>query len=579
MARPTLPALRWLKAYRRQDLAPDLMAGLTTAVMLIPQGMGYAMLAGLEPIVGLYAATVPLVLYGLFGTSRQLAVGPVAMDSLLVASTVGVLANAGSDQYVAYAVLLATMVGVLQLLMGAARLGFVVNFLSQPVITGFTNAAALIIGFSQLKHLVGMDLPSTQRVHQALLALAARASDVHVPTLAIGLSSVLALHALKRWVPRLPRALVVVAAATVAVWSAGLHEHGVRIVGEVPAGLPALALPVFDLGIATEMLAGAVTIALVAFMEAISVGKHFARRDGYRLDPNQELVALGAANLSAGLFGGYPVAGGFSRTAVNAQAGARTPLAGWITAAIVGATLLWLTPAFRLLPTAALGAIIMSAVFGLIDVREPLRLWRVKRTDFWLLAATFVATLAIGIQQGILLGVGASLLVFVVRTTRPHIAVLGRIPGTRAYLNVLRHPHAQTVPSLLIVRMDAQFYFGNISFLMDTVTDLIARQQPTVRAMVLDASGMNQLDSSAEAALLDLDSQLKEAGIHLVLCNVKGPVRDVMQRAGSLERFEGRLARQTHDAVLLAQHRLDDAPCTRHAAVPDNEGLRAATGS
>ena len=550
MIRGLLPDLSWLSAYRREDLRGDLVAGVTTAVMLIPQGMGYAMLAGLPPIVGLYAATVPLLMYGLFGTSRQLAVGPVAMDSLLVASTVGVIAQSGTEDYVALAALLALMVGALQMAMGALRLGFLVNFLSQPVISGFTSAAALIIGFSQLKHVVGVSLPRTHHVHEALLALAERWREIHLPTLVIGLGSILLLKTLKTHAPRFPRALAIVVLGTVGVWALGLQHNGVTIVGDVPAGLPGFALPSFDAGLLGQLAAGALTIALVSFMEAISVGKHLARVRRENVDANRELIALGFANTGTSLFGGYPVAGGFSRSAVNAQAGANTQLAGWITAALVGATLLFLTPLFHFLPTAVLGAIIMSAVFSLIDLREPMRLWRVKRADFWLLVTTFVATLGIGIQEGILVGVGASVALFMVRTTQPHFAVLGRIPGTDAYLNLERHPQAQTEPGVLVVRVDAQFYFGNVSFLKETLLKLAARASDPVQVLVLDASGMNQLDSSAEAALRDIDAELAERGVHLLLCNVKGPVRDVMQRAGFLQHLgTDRVLLQVQDAV------------------------------
>lgn len=545
------PILEWLPRYRREDFRADLVAGLTTAVMLIPQGMGYALLAGLPPIVGLYAALVPLLAYALFGTSKVLGVGPVAMDSLLVAVSVGAIAQAGSEHYLALAVLLGAMVGVIQFLLGVLGLGFVVNFLSRPVISGFTSAAALIIGFSQLRHLLAIDLPRTHHVHRILAEAVAHASSWHVATLAVGVGSIAVLVILKRIAPKVPRAMVAVVLSTLAVVTLSLDTSGVSIVGEVPAGLPGFALPEFALDRITALLPAAATIALVSFIEAISVGKHFAREGKYEIRPGQELIALGAANFGGSLFGGYPVAGGFSRTAVNATAGARTPMAGVITAVLVGLTLVALTPLFFYMPKAVLAAVIMTAVFGLFDTSEPRRLWKVKRADFYLLVFTFVMTLTVGIQYGIVLGVAASLLLFVVQTTRPHFAVLGRLPGTDAYLNVQRHPHAVRTPGVLVVRIDAQFYFGNVSFLKDTLRQLEEKEATPLRTVVIDASGINQLDSSAEDALRTIDDDYAERGIQLLLSHAKGPVRDVLWRSGWLDQLarEQRIYLTTHDAV------------------------------
>jgi len=531
-----VPLLGTLRGYSRADFMGDLPAGLTTAVMLIPQGMAYAMLAGLPPIVGLYASTVPLVLYALFGTSRQLAVGPVAMVSLLVATSVSTLATPGSPEYVGYAVVLMVMVGVLQLAMGLGRLGFLVNFLSHPVVSGFTSAAALIIGLSQLKHLLGVDLGGGHHVHTILIGAVERVGQWHVPTIALGLASIALLVALKRWKPAFPSALVVVVLATLATVGLGLAGEGVKIVGEVPRGLPALSLPEFDAAALQALFPTALAIALVGFMESISVAKAFARRNRYEVNANQELVGLGLANLVGGLFQGYPVTGGFSRTAVNAQAGARTGVAAVITAAVIALTLLFLTPLFHSLPKAVLAAIIMVAVFGLIDVREVKHLWHVKRGDLLQLGVTFVATLSLGIEEGILVGVATALLGFVVRTTRPHTAVLGRLPGTDVWRNVQRFPEAEIEPGVLALRVDAQFYFGNVTFLKGFVSDALRRRaredRTPVRAVVLDASSINQLDSSADSALHEIAQDLRARGVDLWLANVKGPVRDVMQRSG-----------------------------------------------
>ena len=564
---PTLvrfvPILGWLPTYRRAALRGDLSAGLTTAVMLIPQAMAYAMLAGLPPIYGLYASVVPLVAYAVFGTSRELAVGPVAMDSLLVAAGVGAIAAQGSPEYLAYAVLLALMVGALQVAMGALRLGFLVNFLSQPVISGFTSAAALIIGLSQLRHLLGINLASANLLHEIAVDAARHLHETHPLTLAIGAGAIALLTVLQRLRPRLPRALIVVVLGTLLVWLLRLDQHGVKVVGEVAAGLPRLSLPAIDLDAARQLLPSALAIALVAFMEAISVAKAIALRKRYEVDPNQELIAIGAANLAAGLFRGYPITGGFSRTAVNDQAGATTPLASILTAAVIAVVLVALTPLLYYIPTAVLAAIIMTAVFGLIDVKQVRHLWRVKRSDLALLLLTFAAVLGLGIQAGILVGVGASLLWFVVRTTRPHYAVMGRVPGTTAYRNLRYAPDAVTTPGVLVLRIDAQFYFGNVTFLRETLRDLEAAQPAPLRAVVLDASSVNDLDSSADAALHEIAADYARRGVRLLLAGVKGPVRQVMLRSGLFARLGvDAFYLSVHDAVESLRDRAPGEPPT-----------------
>lgn len=565
-----VPATTWLRAYERRNLRADVSAGVTTAVMLIPQAMAYAMLAGLPPIVGLYASTIPLVLYALFGSSRELAVGPVAMDSLLVATTLAPIAVAGSSEYVGLAVLLALMVGVIAAGLGLARAGFLVNFLSRPVVSGFTSAAALIIGLSQLQHLLGVELPRSQQVFAILGAAARSIGEVEPHTLLIGLASVAALVGLKRFAPKVPRGLAVVTAATVGVWAFGLDARGVAVVGDVPAGLPAPSLPAVDLGMMVDLAPAAFVIALVGFMEAVSVAKAYASQRGYEISANQELIGIGAANVGAALVGGYPVTGGFSRTAVNAQAGARTPLAGLVTSGVVVGTLLFLTPLFYFLPKAVLAAVIMTAVFGLIDLQQVRHLWRVDRADLALLVLTFLATLALGIQAGIGVGVGASLLWFVIQTTRPHAAVLGRLPGTSAYRNVERHPHAERFDGVLLLRIDASFYFGNVSFLKELVRDTLAEQAFPVHTVIVDASSINRLDSSANDALGAMAKSLSDGGIRLVLAGLKGPVSDALERSGVYREVAGeRPFLSVHDAVeavLNPPPPADEAPVLRNAS-------------
>lgn len=552
-----VPLTASIRHYDRATFHSDLLAGLTTAVMLVPQAMAYAMLAGLPPIIGLYASLLPLLVYGLLGTSRQLAVGPVAMLSLLTLAGVGALANPGSPEFIAYAVLLALMVGVLQLAMGLGRAGFLMNFLSHPVIAGFTSAAALIIGFSQLKHLLGVDIPRSHLVHRIVLAAIEKIGEIDPITFVIGAGSIALLLVLKKVSPRFPRALAVVTLGSLAVWGLGLHDRGVAIVGTVPAGLPALRIPAIDAESLKVLLPTALTMALVGFMESVSVAKAFARKNRYEIDANKELVALGAANIAGGFFQAFPVTGGFSRTAVNAQAGAKTTAASIITALFVALTLLFLTPLFYYLPKAVLAAIIMTAVFGLIDVAEARHLWKVKRSDLAMMGVTFVATLMLGIEEGIALGVVISLLAFVARTTRPHIARLGRLPGTTVYRNIARYPDVDLDPGVLTVRLDAQFYFGNIRFLRDTLQRFEEEMESPLQAVVIDGAGLNQLDSSAETALRELYEDYRLRGIELHFAQLKGPVRDVLARSGfDLMLGERRFALTVHDAVRAARHGL-----------------------
>jgi SulP family sulfate permease len=525
--------------------------------MLVPQAMAYAMLAGLPPIIGLYASLVPLAVYAIFGSSRELAVGPVAMVGLLVAAGLTPLAPAGSATYVGLALTLSLMVGVLHLIMAAGRLGFLLNFLSHPVVSGFTSAAAIIIALSQLKHLLGFEIPAGHEVHKTLWAAWKGLGSTHVPTLALGLGAMVLLVLLQKIAPRFPRALAVVATSTLVVYLFRLQDAGVKIVGTIPAGLPHAAVPAVDWATLKALLPTALAISLVGFMESISVAKAFATRARYEVEPNRELFALGMSNLGAAFFGGFPVTGGFSRTAVNAQAGARTPAAGLVTAGLIAATLLFLTPLFYFLPRAVLAAIIVTAVYQLIDLKELKHLWKVKRGELVYLGVAFGATLTLGIEEGIAVGVGASLLAFLVHTTRPHYAVLGRLPGTEIYRNVSRHPAAETDPAVLTVRFDGQFYFGNVTFLKDTLRRLTAIAAEPVRAIVLDASSVSQLDSSADAALHQLVDEYAERGVRFLFANVKGPVMDVMVRSGWVGKLGPEAFKSTvAEAVLAARSSL-----------------------
>ena len=551
--------------YRREDLSGDLSAGLTVGVMLIPQGMAYALIAGLPPIYGLYAALVPLVVYALFGTSRQLAVGPVAMVSLLVAAGVAPLAGDDVALYVTLALTLSLMVGALQFFLGVARFGFLTNFLSHPVLSGFTSAAALIIGLNQLKHLLGLNIARSNYIHEILWSALTQIGATHLPTLALGLGSIVLLVVLKRWKKTFPGALVVVVLTTLAVWLLRLDLNGVKIVGEVPSGLPGFRLPNVGMAEIDALIPTALAIGLVGFMESIAVAKAFASKHRYEVDANQELIGLGLANLIGGLFQAYPTTGGFSRTAVNDQAGARTPLAAILSAGVIALTLLFLTSLFFFMPKAVLAAIVMVAVVGLINLKEAQFLWRVKRQDFYLLVLTFLATLSLGIEQGILVGVAASLVLVIQQSSRPHTAVMGRLPGTKTYRNIERNPEAVTRSDLIILRVDAALYFANVSYFKDKLRE-IEEQAPALRAIVIDAYPMNRIDSSAAHALLEIIEDAQRRGIRFYFSGVKGPVMDVLERAGIVDRIgRDHFFMEVHDAVEAAEADLNNQSQTPRA--------------
>jgi SulP family sulfate permease len=526
-----IPSLNWLKNYNKNWLNGDISAGLTVGVMLIPQGMAYSMLAGLPPIYGLYAVTIPLIVYALLGTSRQLAVGPVAMVSLLIASGVGKLAEAGSDQYINYAILLAFLVGMIQLLMGVLRLGFLVNFLAHPVIAGFTSAAAIIIGLSQFKHLLGIKV-SGEKFTEIFSQIIQQIGQTHFLTFAIGLVAILILLAVKKIHKLIPGPLVVVLMGIFTVIGFGLADQGVKIVGEIPGGLPSFSLFSFDMTSAQLLLPTAFTIAFVGFMESIAVAKAIqAKHKDYELVPNQELIALGAANLAGSVFKSFPVTGGFSRTAVNDQAGAKTGLASIISATLIILTLLFFTSYFYYLPNTVLAAIIIVAVYGLIDFREAKHLFHTDKTDFYLFIASAVGTLLLGIEEGILLGVVLSLGVLIYRVSYPHFAELGVVNNGNGFKNILRFKDAHVQDEILMMRFDAQLYFANANYFHDKVIKTIQlRHQP--QFFILDASPISAIDSSAMHVLSDMVVDLRKSGITFLLANAIGPVRDSLEKGG-----------------------------------------------
>lgn len=536
MLKRFFPILDWLPRYSKNQLQGDLSAGLTVGVMLIPQGMAYSMLAGLPPIHGLYAVTIPLFLYAIMGTSRQLAVGPVAMVSLLTAAGIGALQPATPAIYLMYALTAALMVGVLQAAMGLFRLGFLVNFLSHPVISGFTSAAAIIIGLSQLKHLLRIDLPKSEHIQEMMVALAKNIGNTHLLTIGIGIAAILIIKYGKKLHQSLPTALIAVVLGILAVWGLNLTDYGVKIVGEVPSGLPSLSTPSFDPAVWKSLISVALTISLVGFMESFAVAKAIqAKHKNYQVDANQELLALGVANLGAAFFQGYPITGGFSRTAVNDQAGAKTGMASIFSAILIVLTLLFLTPLFYYLPNAVLAAVVIVAVLGLIDYKEAIHLWKEDRSDFWMLLATFIITLTMGIETGIGAGVVLSLGMVVYRSTRPHLAVLARVPGTEFYRNIERFHNLEQREDLLILRMDGPLYFANLNYFKDNLSRLMAERGAKLKAVVINADSISHVDSSAVHALKDWVRELQAQGIKLYFTSLIGPVRDIFSKTGLVE--------------------------------------------
>jgi len=566
-----LPITQWLPNYDSKNLQGDLSAGLTVGVMLIPQGMAYAMIAGLPPIYGLYASTIPLFLYAILGTSRQLAVGPVAMVSLLTAAGIGTIADGGTETYIALAIALALFVGLLQFFLGVFRLGFLVNFLSHPVISGFTSAAALIIGLSQLKHLLGVDIARSHHVHEILLQAIEKVGDINWITLGIGVGGIALIMLAKRINKKMPGPLLAVVFGILAVWGMGLNDVGVKIVAEVPKGLPSFSVPAVSMESFNQLLPIALTIAMVSFMESIAVAKAIqAKHKDYKVDANQELIALGAANIGGSFFQSYPVTGGFSRTAVNDQAGAKTGLAAIISAVLIGLTLLFLTPLFYYLPKSILASVIMVAVFGLIDIKEARHLWHTDRADFWMLIATFLGTLSLGIEQGILIGVVLSLAIIIFRTTMPHFAVLGKIPGEPHYKNISRFKNLEQRDDVLIMRFDARLYFANVNYFKETIEAEIEKRKDKLKVFILDANSINSADSSGLHALQEILDYCNSLGVKMAMTSVKGPLRDRLQKA----HFDEQLGK--HRFFMRIQHAVDawdekDTDRMEHYVLQTNE--------
>lgn len=527
MLKKLFPILDWLPKYSRDQFTQDLPAGITVGIMLVPQGMAYALIAGLPMVYGLYASLVPGIIYALTGTSRQLSVGPVAMDSLLVAAGLSTMAVAGSESYIGLAIVLALMMGAIQLVLGLLKAGFLVNFLSKPIVSGFTSAAAIIIGINQISNLTGLSIPRNNRIQEFIGSLFELETGLHIPTLIMGLCGIVILVAFKKLKSRIkiPAALTVVVIGILSAWGLGLESAGMSVVGVIPDGLPKFSIPTIDSSTVSDLLPIAMTLALIAFMEAYSVAKAVEEKHDYKIDANQELKALGLSNIIGSVFQSYPTTGGFSRTAVNDGAGAVTPMASIISSVLIGLTLLFLTPLFYHLPKSILAAIIIVAVSGLIDFKTPVALWKVHKLEAALLLITFITTLTVGMVEGIGTGVTISIIVLVFKQMRPHFTELGEVQGV--YRNTSRFPEAKVREEVLIVRFDSALHFANHRFLHRSINDLLKNRK--VSTVILCAEAIAYIDASGIHSLEGLIEDLEKRNINFRLAAAKGPVRDVIK--------------------------------------------------
>lgn len=556
------PILDWGRSYTRATLTNDMLAALIVTIMLIPQSLAYALLAGLPPEIGLYASIAPLLFYAVFGTSRTLAVGPVAVVSLMTAASVGQLAAQGTPEYLGAAIAMAFLSGVMLLGMGALRLGFIANFLSHPVISGFITASGIIIAAGQVPHLLGISagghnlLEILHNIWKALAGINPVTMVLALPTVAFlfwsrqrlkpalkarGMSDMTA-GIVTRAAP-----VMAVAATTLATWGFGLEGFGVSIVGEVPKGLPMPTLPPFDLDLWAQIAVPALLISIVGYVETVSVAQTLAAKRRQRIDPDQELIALGASNIGSAISGGFPVTGGFARSVVNFDAGAETPAAGAYTAVGMALATVFLTPLLFFLPKATLAATIIVAVLSLVDLGALKRTWSYDRADFAAMAATILVTLGVGVEAGITAGVILSLFLHLYRTSKPHVAIVGQVPGTEHFRNVERHA-VVTAPDVLSIRVDESLYFPNARFLEDTVYAALA-SNPDLRHVVLMFPAVNAVDASALESLEAIVTRLKDQGIKLHLSEVKGPVMDRLKRSHFLDDLTGQVFLTQYDAM------------------------------
>ncbi len=529
------PLFGQLRGYRKADLRGDLSAGLTVAVLLVPQGMAYALLAGMPPIYGLYAGIVPAVLYGLFGSTRQMSVGPVALLSLILLRGASAFAESGTPEFISLVLAAGILAGTIQLILGSLRLGFLVNFLSHPVISGFTSAAAVLIIISQMEHILSVKLAGSSYIWEEIGALAQALPGAKWQTLLLALGSIAVMLALRRWWPRFPGALAVVGVSILLSWAFRFDAAGLALVGEVPSGLPGFRLPAIGATRWVDLFPLALTVCLISFIESLAIAKALeGKQGGERVRPNQELLALGMAKLGGAFFQAFPTTGSFTRSFVNYEAGARSGLASIFSALIIILILVFLTPVVQFLPNAVLGAVIIVSVMSLIEFRYAKRLWRNDRWDFITLIVTFIATLVLGILNGVMFGVILSLALIIYQNSRPNYAVLGRLPGSNVYRSTARFHEALEEKGVLIVRFDAHLYFGNAAYFRSTIERLVEEREP-LKLFVLDASGIHDVDSTGVEALRDVMDWLRMRRIRFYVSGAIGPVRDVLFRNDLME--------------------------------------------
>ncbi len=557
-----LPILDWGREYSRDTFGSDLVAAVIVTIMLIPQSLAYALLAGLPAQMGLYASILPLIAYAIFGTSRALSVGPVAVVSLMTAAAVGNLALQGTAEYAAAAIVLAFLSGLMLVLMGVLRLGFIANFLSHPVIAGFITASGILIAASQISHILGIKGGGHTLV-EILESLWVHLPETNPITLAIGAAATGFLFWVRKGLkPLLIRAglpgrlaevlakagpVAAVAATTLVVWGLALDARGVAVVGDVPQGLPPLTAPSFDADIWMALAGSAALISLIGFVESVSVAQTLAAKKRQRIVPDQELIGLGASNIASAVSGGYPVTGGFARSVVNFDAGAATPAAGAFTAVGIAVAALFLTPLLHFLPKATLAATIIVAVLSLVDLSILKKTWGYSRADFAAVLVTILVTLGVGVEAGVSAGVVLSVLLFLWKTSRPHIAEVGLVPGTQHFRNILRHK-VETHPEVLTIRIDESLYFANARFLEDYIYDRVVPDR-ALRHVILMCSAVNEIDMSALESLEAINHRLQGLGITLHLSEVKGPVMDRLKRAHFLDELTGRVFLSQYEAM------------------------------
>lgn len=534
-----IPILEWLPKYNvKNNLKADVIGGLTVGIVLIPQGIAYALIAGLPPIYGLYTALLPQFMYLLFGTSQRVAVGPVAMDSLIVAAGISTLAVAGTDAYITLAILLALCVGLIQLLLGIGRLGFIVNFLSKPVISGFSSAAAIVIGINQIKNLTGIPIVRSNRLQEIVSSLITQLHKVDIETFVVGVFTITILFTIKLTKSKLPGPLMVVVLGIISFYFFHNTLSHVAVLKDIPSGLPSFKFPVITYQLVLDVLPIALTLAIIGFLETISIGKAMEKSsDDVMISPNKELIALGMMNIFGSMFKSYPSTASFSRSAVNEDAGSKTGLAALFSLLVIVLVLLFLTPYFYYLPKAVLAGIIMVSVVKLVNYKEAIRLWKLNKSDFWMLIATFSGTLFLGIKEGITIGVVLSLIMLIARTSRPHVAVLGRIPNTNIFRNTDRFEEVEIDDEILILRFDARVYFANANYFSEVLQTNVKRKGEVLKLILLDCECINGADSTA-IQMIESDIEFyHDKGIEVFFSNVKGPVRDMLTKSGIVDKI------------------------------------------